>query len=181
MKTTPIPVKFDRQGHSCNFYEGFGPTAANKHLPKPSCHSCSLLSSCPCPWVGWVGLVGPLPCCHSWPKSSARLSPRVTPPASHQNPGQTPADPRPSRCHQKFGAEEANPQEDNSEKTEEAQGKARGVWQPFVQGKQGGKHPCSQPPCATLCVSALKCKLTWLVLGGDPAARSHRVEQLTAL
>ena len=25
------------------------------------------------------------------------------------------------------------------------------------------------------------CKLTWLVLGGDPAARSHRVEQLTAL
>ena len=26
MKTTPIPVKFDRQGHSCNFYGGFGPT-----------------------------------------------------------------------------------------------------------------------------------------------------------
>ena len=25
-KTTPIPVKFDRQGHSCNFYVGFGPT-----------------------------------------------------------------------------------------------------------------------------------------------------------
>ena len=25
MKTTPIPVKFDRQGHSCNFYVGFGP------------------------------------------------------------------------------------------------------------------------------------------------------------
>ena len=25
------------------------------------------------------------------------------------------------------------------------------------------------------------CKLAWLVLGGDPAARSHRVEQLTAL
>ena len=24
-------------------------------------------------------------------------------------------------------------------------------------------------------------KLTWLVLGGDPAVRSHRVEQLTAL
>ncbi len=24
-------------------------------------------------------------------------------------------------------------------------------------------------------------KLTWLVLGGDPAARSHRVEQLAAL
>ena len=23
-------------------------------------------------------------------------------------------------------------------------------------------------------------ELTWLVLGGDPAARSHRVEQLTA-
>ena len=26
-----------------------------------------------------------------------------------------------------------------------------------------------------------ECKLTWLVLGGDPAARSHRVEQFTAL
>ena len=26
MKTTPIPVKFDRQGHSCNFYGGLGPT-----------------------------------------------------------------------------------------------------------------------------------------------------------
>ena len=24
-------------------------------------------------------------------------------------------------------------------------------------------------------------KLSWLVLGGDPAARSHRVEQFTAL
>ena len=26
MKTTPIPVKFDRQGHSCNFFVGFGST-----------------------------------------------------------------------------------------------------------------------------------------------------------
>ena len=25
------------------------------------------------------------------------------------------------------------------------------------------------------------CKLTWLVLGGDPAVRSRRVEQFTAL
>ena len=25
------------------------------------------------------------------------------------------------------------------------------------------------------------CKLTWLALGGDPAARSRRVEQFTAL
>ena len=30
MKTTPIPVKFDRQGHSCNFYGGFGPTVGNR-------------------------------------------------------------------------------------------------------------------------------------------------------
>jgi hypothetical protein len=30
-------------------------------------------------------------------------------------------------------------------------------------------------------VWASPCKLTWLVLGGDPAARSHRVEQFTAL
>jgi hypothetical protein len=28
---------------------------------------------------------------------------------------------------------------------------------------------------------AMMCKLTWLVLGEDPAARSHRVEQFTAL
>ena len=28
-KTTRIPVKFDRQGHSCNFYAGFGPTFAH--------------------------------------------------------------------------------------------------------------------------------------------------------
>ena len=26
VETIPIPVKFDRQGHSCNFYAGFGPT-----------------------------------------------------------------------------------------------------------------------------------------------------------
>ena len=32
------------------------------------------------------------------------------------------------------------------------------------------------------CVSkASDVKLTWLVLGGDPVARSHRVEQFTAL
>ena len=29
MKTTPIPVKFDRQGHSCIFYWGFGPMYLN--------------------------------------------------------------------------------------------------------------------------------------------------------
>ena len=29
LKTTPIPVKFDRQGHSCNFYVGFGPTSSS--------------------------------------------------------------------------------------------------------------------------------------------------------
>jgi hypothetical protein len=28
LKTTPIPVKFDRQGHPCNFYAGFGPTGS---------------------------------------------------------------------------------------------------------------------------------------------------------
>jgi hypothetical protein len=29
LKTIPIPVKFGRQGHSCNFYVGFGPILAN--------------------------------------------------------------------------------------------------------------------------------------------------------
>ena len=33
MKTTPIPVKFDRQGHSCNFYAAFGPTIAKPQAP----------------------------------------------------------------------------------------------------------------------------------------------------
>ena len=35
----------------------------------------------------------------------------------------------------------------------------------------------------TLTKSSLRkvIKLTWLVLGGDPAARSHRVEHFTAL
>ena len=31
------------------------------------------------------------------------------------------------------------------------------------------------------CNLRIHCKLTWLALGGDPAARSHRVEQFTAL
>ena len=43
--------------------------------------------------------------------------------------------------------------------------------------------------CLPFCKDALApgffhnpvCKLAWLVLGGDPAARSHRVEQFTAL
>ena len=35
---------------------------------------------------------------------------------------------------------------------------------------------CVSKPCAVGF-----CKLTWLVLGEDPAARSHRVEQFTAL
>ena len=43
------------------------------------------------------------------------------------------------------------------------------------------KH-CAQPlthVCSTR--ARVMRKLTWLVLGGDPAARSHRVEQFTAL
>ena len=44
-----------------------------------------------------------------------------------------------------------------------------------------GKHcdVCIAEWCAPRL--AAKHKLTWLVLGGDPAARSHRVEQFTAL
>ena len=41
MKTTPIPVKFDRQGHSCNFHGGFGPTVFK--LCRLSSSSCVLL------------------------------------------------------------------------------------------------------------------------------------------
>ena len=43
-----------------------------------------------------------------------------------------------------------------------------------------GTHDRHTPP-NTMAPAEVLCKLTWLVLGGDPAARSHRVEQLTAL
>ena len=52
----------------------------------------------------------------------------------------------------------------------------------------GGVHLCAHSkPERWLCRhamtsgKAIQDKLTWLVLGGDPAARSHRVEQFTAL
>jgi hypothetical protein len=38
--------------------------------------------------------------------------------------------------------------------------------------------PCTESDIVDFCVWF---KLTWLVLGEDPAARSHRVEQFTAL
>ena len=55
---------------------------------------------------------------------------------------------------------------------------------------------CAAMSCSCMCINTCSgsvilwsmircfgylCKLTWLVLGGDPAARSHRVEQFTAL
>ena len=44
---------------------------------------------------------------------------------------------------------------------------------------------CTHITCFLLCLYSFSCqwlcKLTWLVLGEDPAARSHRVEQFTAL
>jgi hypothetical protein len=41
---------------------------------------------------------------------------------------------------------------------------------------------CPEPElCGRVCTCSPSIKLTWLVLGGDPAARSHRVEQFTAL
>ena len=57
-------------------------------------------------------------------------------------------------------------------------------WEWKGSGKDGSKiHPS---PWYKLYFSVISsfysiCKLTWLVLGGDPAARSHRVEQFTAL
>ena len=51
----------------------------------------------------------------------------------------------------------------------------------FVGARAGsGTHDRHTPP-NTMAPAQVLCKLTWLVLGGDPAARSHRVEQLTAL
>ena len=61
---------------------------------------------------------------------------------------------------------------------------------------QGHVISCAAMSCSSMCIntcsgsvilwSIIRCvgylfKLTWLVLGGDPAARSHRVEQFTAL
>ena len=43
------------------------------------------------------------------------------------------------------------------------------------------KHTHKQNKHQHFSPAPLCCKLTWLVLGGDPAARSHRVEQFTAL
>ena len=55
---------------------------------------------------------------------------------------------------------------------------------------------CAAMSCSCMCINKCSgsvilwsmircfgylCKLTWLVLGGDPAARSHRVEQFNAL
>ena len=57
----------------------------------------------------------------------------------------------------------------------------------FVGGLSGRRAICIKDNTCMMCASFVSCtqqhvsKLTWLVLGGDPAARSRRVEQLTAL
>ena len=109
MKTTPIPVKFDRQGHSCNFYGGFGPTSPTHHL---SGIRESLLAAI-CRVLGALPAISLLT--FLW-------------------------------------------RTDFMEK----QQYANTFFGLRVEGEVYGK-------------------LTWLVLGGDPAARSHRVEQFTAL
>ena len=48
------------------------------------------------------------------------------------------------------------------------------------QQKTDAAHQIKRPKWSPSSRTTL-CKLTWLVLGGDPAARSHRVEQFTAL
>jgi hypothetical protein len=78
----------------------------------------------------------------------------------------------------------------------------RGPWQAFTTTatKLPIRVPCFAIAAGCRVVSARRCqkrlfatmqelaktaelhnKLTWLVSGGDPAARSHRVEQFTAL
>ena len=63
MKTTPIPVKFDRQGHSCNFYAGFGPTNDKAGLASAPTASIWIVSNignimalllCPGPKGAWT-------------------------------------------------------------------------------------------------------------------------------
>ena len=43
------------------------------------------------------------------------------------------------------------------------------------------EHSCRSMRLWHCALASALFKLTWLVLGGDPAARSHRVEQFTAL
>ena len=57
----------------------------------------------------------------------------------------------------------------------------------FVGVLSGRRAICTIDSTLMMCASFVSCtqkhvsKLTWLVLGGDPAARSRRVEQFTAL
>ena len=59
----------------------------------------------------------------------------------------------------------------------------------FVEGALHAKAILRQFLKTVACVKEIQVlplqtvfsKFTWLVLGGDPAARSHRVEQFTAL
>ena len=77
LKTAPSPVKFDRQGHSCNFYVGFGPTSRSVPccLPAPSGHS-----TVAAPWrAGLVlGYATPYRTQHGWqPHGGGRAGPGV--------------------------------------------------------------------------------------------------------
>ena len=57
----------------------------------------------------------------------------------------------------------------------------RGVALALIGSSARSRHTWSAYPDAVTPAARGKCKFTWLVLGGDPAARSHRVEQFTAL
>ena len=51
----------------------------------------------------------------------------------------------------------------------------------FFAARCSATHRLCNVPAVRASTVAAICKLTWLVLGEDPAARSHRVEQFTAL
>ena len=147
MKTTPIPVKFDRQGHSCNFYAGFGPT--------PSHHSsgCKRLSS-PSRVIHvplqFRGVAQEFRSARNKLEASARYLALFMITAfisycSHL-----------SLTPLQFGNRK----------------QSAGC---LCQSTRKAKRQCVPSSIS------IPCKLTWLVLGGDPAARSHRVEQFTAL
>ena len=111
MKTTPIPVKFDRQGLSCNFYGGFGPTAASTLLYRI-------------------------------------LAVQVVRTGVTANDGR----------------------------------RVRGCCPSFLPSSAVIAHMTADHVCKSMLGRSYKTgKLTWLVLGGDPPARSRRVEQFTAL
>ena len=194
MKTTPIPVKFDRQGHSCNFYGGFGPTHGLKHFQSlcdinaiyhgTLCHKSrswtdvccarrSCVRVCVCTHaraqVRVCAREGMYACVCVWARARAWLYARL-----HSSlPAWACLFVKLHVCKTVFPTRA---------RLCPCSG-TRALVCAIVAGSKSsfGKQRVGKLKIFIQCNLRIHCKLTWLVLGGDPAARSHRVEQFTAL